>query len=94
MKSKLKKKIGWSTILFSMCFFLSVAGVWGHRGDMIRFALFLTIALIAALHLVGMSMLMQLDERFDRLEKLLGKQSQSEKEEKNIEQDISNSTEA
>ena len=79
MKNKLKKRIAWSTALFLMCFFLFAAGLWGHRGDVIRFAFFLTMALIAAFHLVGMGMLMQLDERFDRLEKLLDKQSQTEK---------------
>jgi len=92
MKSKLKKRIGWSTALFVMCVVLFAAGLWGHRGDMIRFTFFLTIALIAALHLVGMGMLMQLDERFDRLEKLLGKQSQGEKERKVIKQNTEKST--
>ncbi|MBW2149675.1 MAG: hypothetical protein JRI22_22000 [Deltaproteobacteria bacterium] len=78
MGSKLKKRIGWSTALFSMCVLLFAAGVWGHRGDVIRFAFFLTIALIAALHLVGTGMLMQLDERFDRLEKLLREKAECE----------------
>ena len=93
MSSKLKKRIARWTALFGMAFFLSVAGFWGHRGDVIRFALFLTMALIAALHFVGMGMLMWLDERFDRLEKLLGNRHQR-KEEKTIEKDIDKSAEA
>lgn len=94
MSNKLKKRIGWSTILFGMSFFLFAAGIWGHRGDVIRFAFFLTMALIAALHLVGMGMLMQLDGRFDRLEKLLGDRSQSKKEEKASEKVMDKSAEA
>ena len=67
--------------IIASCFVLFVAGLWGHRGDRVRFFYFLIVAIVVALPFPGLIVAQKLDERFDRLEEILKDKKQVEKKE-------------
>lgn len=81
-------------ILLMACFFLYSAWISGHQGNWVRFSICLATYTIFAIWLPSILIRQKIDERFDRLEKLLGKKDQGEKQEKIIKQDTDKSAEA
>jgi len=84
-KRELKNIIRAVFPLLLVCFFMGVAWIWGNRREWVRFSICLAWAIIVGMWFPAVLVCQRLDKRFDRLEKLLGKKSQSE--EKVIEQD-------
>ena len=89
-KTELKNIVRAVLPLFLVCFSMGVAWIWGNRGEWVRFSIYLVWAIIVGMWFPAVLVCQRLDKRFDRLEKLLGKKSQSE--EKVVEQDTEKST--
>ena len=89
-KTELKNIIRAVFPLFLVCFFMGVAWIWGNRGEWVRFSISLAWAIIIGMWFPALLVCQKLDKRFDQLEKLLDKKSQSK--EKVVEQDTEKST--
>ncbi len=73
--------------IFIACFLLLVAAIWGNRGDWVRAGFLAIMGIIVSMGFPAGLLCRKIDERFERLEKILDKKNQSEKELKIIEQE-------
>ncbi|HEG42839.1 MAG TPA: hypothetical protein ENH94_02205 [Phycisphaerales bacterium] len=64
------------SLIFLQGLFLVAAFIKGSRGDFLGLSIYLAVAIILSINLSAINLLLgiksKLDERFDRLEKLLG----------------------
>jgi len=65
--------------LLLACFFLFAAWIWAYRGDWARFALFGILTIMVAMWFPALILCRKIDERFERLEKILSDKNQGEK---------------
>ena len=84
MDSK-RTKIGLTVLGLGALLQLCVGILHGARAEWFRFGLSLTGCIIMAIFFTGVLLVCKIDSRFNQLEKLIGSQPQSEKDEKAIE---------
>jgi Flp pilus assembly protein TadB len=77
--------------LLLACFFLFVAWIWAYRGDWARFVLFGILTIVVAMWFPTLILCRKIDERFERLEKILSNKNQGGKELKIVEQELRDS---
>jgi hypothetical protein len=87
-KTKIISLVKLMTSVLLACFPLFFAWIWAYRGDWARFALFGILTIMVAMWFPALIICRKIDERFERLEKILSDKNQGEKGLKIIEQEL------